>query len=495
MVQSGNGEEGRGEGPGRRPFLALCAGIVLVAAALRVGGMLNDLWLDEIWSVDNAGSLSSISQVFTGIHYDNNHYLNTCWIYLCGQRGNWWGYRAPAVLAGIGTVVVAGLLGRRRSRCGAVMAMAVATTSYVLVLYSSEARGYAALVFCALLSRYALDAYLRDGRRWQAALFAACAVVGLCSHLAFVSFLCAAAVWCAWQLRRQRASAARVGRTVIGCFLTPVLTAAWLYQVDVRYLRIGGGTPAGLFASCQSALAWSVAAPFGTRLVPVVAAAALLGFVAAGWLLWREQPDQDVVFTVILVAVSVGQVAILGAGRLYVRYFVVCIAFMLLVDGAALARLYERGPRARAVSLALLALFVLANGRQTTVLMRFGRGHYEDAVRFIVTQSDRGRAVIGGDHDFRVERVLWFYRQELGATGLAYVAHETWPQQGVDWLLCHRESHYPPEPPAPAIEDWVGNRYDLAAVYPAAPLSGLHWFIFRRTGTAGRSGPQGQPAP
>ncbi|HEV8232999.1 MAG TPA: hypothetical protein VGP84_00320, partial [Gemmatimonadaceae bacterium] len=58
--------------------------IVALALAVRVLAGTNELWLDEIWSYVLAHRLTSPVGVFTAIHHDNNHYLNTLYLYAIG---------------------------------------------------------------------------------------------------------------------------------------------------------------------------------------------------------------------------------------------------------------------------------------------------------------------------------------------------------------------------------------------------------------------------
>jgi hypothetical protein len=69
-------------------YVALCAGVFLLAAIIRIVAAFNDLWLDEIWSIELVRELRSALGVFTQTHHDNNHYLNSLFIYVLGQRGN-----------------------------------------------------------------------------------------------------------------------------------------------------------------------------------------------------------------------------------------------------------------------------------------------------------------------------------------------------------------------------------------------------------------------
>ena len=98
---------------------------------------MNDLWMDEIWSVDLMRELHSALGVFTQTHHDNNHYLNSLFIYFLGQRGNWPGYRILSELTGIGTVVVSWFIGAKQNQRCAFFSAVLVGFSYVLILYSS----------------------------------------------------------------------------------------------------------------------------------------------------------------------------------------------------------------------------------------------------------------------------------------------------------------------------------------------------------------------
>src|SRR5438270_6877815 len=128
-------------------YAAACIVVVILAVSLRARSVLNDLWMDEIWSIELVRELHAPVEVFTKTHHDNNHYLNCLFIYFFGQRGNWPGYRIPAVVAGFGTIVLAWFIGLRRDRATAFFSMLLVSFSYVMILYSSEARGYAPLIF------------------------------------------------------------------------------------------------------------------------------------------------------------------------------------------------------------------------------------------------------------------------------------------------------------------------------------------------------------
>jgi len=471
--------------PRRRFFFAAGAGgLLLLAAALRIGGAFNDLWLDEIWSVRLAGTLSSFGQIFTGLHQDNNHYLNTAWLYLCGQRGNWWGYRVPALAAGVGTVCLAGVLGRPRGRPCALLAMAVTGFSHVLVLYSSEARGYAPMLFFAFLCFFLLDTFLRRLEWRWAGLFSLGAILGFCSHLSFILFFLAAMFWSACRLVLARVGPGRAAGALLACHALPAAFVAWLYWVDIRSVAATGGSATGGWTGLETILAWAVGRPPGAAALLAAALAVAAALAGALWRLWRERSDQLLFFGVMTVLVPAGLVLVLPPVAFYVRFFIISLAFFLLLASYALAWLYDRGPGGRAACFILLGLFILCNGLQTAEFLRLGRGHYAEAVRFMAAHTPGAGARVGGDHDFRIPLILDFYREAAAPKILCYLPQSESPPGGVDWLICHREAGEPPVPPSPQLCDPEGHRYDWVKTYPAAPLSGLHWFLYRNAAAA-----------
>ena len=106
----------------KRPWL-IAAALLIGAAGLRIAAANNDLWLDEIWSLRLAGQVKSPWDVFTSIHHDNNHYLNTLWMWAVGPDRRPLVYRLPSLLAGTAAVAIAGLIGWRRDPTTGLLAL------------------------------------------------------------------------------------------------------------------------------------------------------------------------------------------------------------------------------------------------------------------------------------------------------------------------------------------------------------------------------------
>jgi hypothetical protein len=449
----------------RLQWILISAAIVLLATALRLCGAMNDLWLDEVWSLKLACAVASPLDIFTKIHHDNSHYLNSLWLYFLGPHRNPIWYRMPSILAGAGMVVVAGLIGRRRNPAAGLFAMLLTALSYPLVLYGSEARGYSFMVFFSFLAFYALDCYLEKPDWRYAALFSVSAILGLLSHLTFINVLIASICWCWWRMRSVR--------DLIQCCAAPCAVFAVLYVVDVRHLvEGGGGLSQSLGYTYASAMAWALGAPtvYAFPLTTIIVCAAF-------YLTRRDSARAFVFFVAVIVVVPLLLTVVRNSPTLFVRYFLPSMVFVLILAAWVLAALFYKGGVSRIAAIVLLIAFAALNGFSTCQLLKFGRGHYQDAIRFIASHT-RGKTIsIDSDNNFQVPLMLDYYADALGGKPMEYHrdAHEPW---GPEWIICQKDSLEDRTPPHGQFIESAGVRYELVEAVPTAPLSGLQWFIW-----------------
>ncbi len=468
-------------------YVLACAAILALATALRVCGALNDLWLDEIWSIRLVGTISSPWQVFTGLHMDNNHYLNGLWLYFMGpHEGAFW-YRVPSMVAGAGSVALAGLMGRRRNAAAAFFAMLLTGFSYALVLYSSEARGYSSAVFFSFLSFYSLDLYL-ERPRWQwAALYSLSASLGLASHLVFVSVLLASMAWTVWRLNSIHASRKQIVRSLLSCHAVPALFLAWLYLVDIRQLEEGGGiTRLSPIETYGIALAWTLGTPSQHAAKVLLCVASLLILGAGLRLLWREKTGSFLFFGGIILVFPILLAVVRNLGTIYVRYFIISIAFLLILASYLLASLYYRGRAGKAACGLLLGAYFAANGWHIAELFKYGRGHYGEAIRYMAGHSHGAEITIDSDNDFQVPLILEYYTDAAQGKKVEYRFKKTGLWAG-EWLVAQKESFDDPAPPYARFVKNAGYMYELVKTVPTAQLSGLRWYLYQRRG--GTNGP------
>jgi hypothetical protein len=459
-------------------FVGAVIGLLAVAVALRLVGMAKDLWLDEIWSVTIATGLQSPAQALT-LHHEINQYLNTMWLWAVGVGRAPPVYRLVSFTAGTLCVAVAGLIGRRRSRAAAVIMMLVFGFSYELVLYSSEARGYSTLVFFSLASFFCLERCLTEGARprWVVG-YGVCTLFGILSHPAFATVIVAGLAWTTANEIRRGQPRTEVARLVLRIHAAPLLCFALLYLIDMRFIVPGGGTPAkSLIDSYGTAFAWTV----GTFQWD---AAALISCVAAVYLLdlsLRREASTGTtswVFFAIAIVFPIVPVLVRGSDLVYTRHFLIASVALLTIAAFTLASWWAERKRARCV--VLLAAYCAVNGWHIAELAVRGRGQYREAMRYMVDQTPGDVLTIGADQDFRIGMELRYYLpQELGGKRAQFVSHDAWPPTGPQWLITQRENMEAPSPVADHITDPDGHDYELMEVFPTAPMSGLHWYVYR----------------
>src|SRR5215471_21470034 len=144
------------QGPSQRPplpvlMLWMAVGSFAIGVVVRVFAAHNDLWFDEVWSLELLRERGhSFVDVFTNIKESNNHHLCSLWMWFVGQNASSLVYRLPSVLASIGTIVLAALIGLRQSRLAGCIAVILTSWSYLLIHFGTEARGYSVAIFFAL---------------------------------------------------------------------------------------------------------------------------------------------------------------------------------------------------------------------------------------------------------------------------------------------------------------------------------------------------------
>jgi hypothetical protein len=101
----------------RKTRIAFLLAVFAGAAVLRLAAAANDLWFDEIWSLWLiAREAQAPWDLFRGgMRHDNNHLLNSLYLYWLPPHLPPLAYRLASVTAGTAAVGMAWLLGRQRS--------------------------------------------------------------------------------------------------------------------------------------------------------------------------------------------------------------------------------------------------------------------------------------------------------------------------------------------------------------------------------------------
>ncbi|MDX1388231.1 MAG: glycosyltransferase family 39 protein [Acidobacteriota bacterium] len=462
-----------------RNTVALAA-VVALGAALRLPGLLTDFWLDEIWTLAIALDLDSPLEIFTNIRHSNNHYLNTFVFYALGDQPHWIPYRIHSMIAGIVTVALAWHFGAGRGTRAAIFASVATAVSYLLIHFSSEARGYAMMILFAFVAFLTARAFV-ERRRWPSAVVLWAAVVlGVLSQLGFVQFLGALAVWVPFALYRRCDRIAEALVRAIQALAVPAVLIAAFYWLEVRHMRIGGGPEYDLLAVLVKTLSYAGGGP-ATGVVAVIAAiVTVLVMGAAVFRRWRQGLDDWLFFAMVIFVAPAAVLVIARPDVLFVRYFLLSVAFGLVAAGVMLAELWRGATSSRVAAGVLATVFVVGNLVNVAILYRHGRGDYLGALRYIVSETPGGVTTLATDNDFRNRGVISYYQRFLPRDSrVILVGGSSYPREGPGWWLLHRIGEVGEV--KETITDRHGNTYVLRETFPYSDLSGMHWLLYRRT--------------
>lgn len=452
--------------------------VVAAAGVVRLLASLGDFWLDEIVNWFLVLRVDSATQIFTTVKQEANHHLNSLVLYAFGPEAPWTSYRLPAVLAGTATVALAGIIANRTSRVAALTALCLTGSSYLLVHYSSEARGYAYVMFFAALSFWILDSTLRRPRWWLDVLFAVAVIGGILSHLTFLYCYAALGVWSLYRLIRSKKPAKQTIVRLLAWHTAPICFFSWLYVINVRSMQNVGGPHSTLIEALVSTGSLLLGGPIAGP-VAIVAACVFAVMCAAGIFVGTRTDADKWIFQVgVILIAPCAFILALGRHEIYPRYFLISAVFALLALSDFLSWLWQQGRIGKMLYGITLVGMIAANGIHIRELLEYGRGGYSRAVAMIVEKSGGTHTIVGSDRDVRDGYHVEFYRLRLrGGSAIDYRPQSQWPATGPKWLIQHRsdrQNDFPPE-----IFDSRGNAYELVAEFRTAPLSGFDCALYR----------------
>ena len=385
-------------------------GITLVGALLRLVHLDTTIAFDEAITVRRfvEGGLPSIVSLYGGYGSTNNHVLNS-FLALASVRvfgESVWALRLPAFLFGVATIPLLASFARRCTRSALVgrIAALLAAGSPLLVEYTPACRGYAPLVFFAVLSAWLLLAILEvpRGRVRCAVGFATAVFAAGWSHMSALVFAAAlgAALACEALASWRQPSPAQPGvRSLVLRAGLPLCLAVgalvlWYSRASLILRDVQSRVVHGTFVDPslaglksvhddQNVVAWAVHTGkdfFGTRglVLPL-----LLPLVA--WAAVRHVRLRGRRSVLLICSVCVPPVALLAARLLpFPRYFffvqpflLVLVAIGLVAAGDVFQRLLGNGGAGRrsvGTGMLVVVLALLVQAAATPRLLQVLRG-------------------------------------------------------------------------------------------------------------------------
>jgi Dolichyl-phosphate-mannose-protein mannosyltransferase len=461
--------------------------IVAAGSIVRLIGARGDLWLDEIWTLMLVAPVHSVGEILFDIGHDNNHHLNSIYLYLIGPGAPSLAQRGLSVAMGAATAAAAWAAVAPNGRAAAAFAMLLFAFAYPMVHYGSEARGYAGLVLFLLLAIVFLQRTL-DRPDWRSRhAFGAAIGLGLLSHLTMVAGVAILGTWTIWALWRRSGSLRQAVVATLAVFRPALLwTLAIGSCVVIASLRhgfiFGGLTP---FAPADFIdgygglirLLLGVPDPIADMIpawIWLVAAFAAITLEANT----RRGHDSRLSLYVIAVIGWPATMFLLAVPNVqFGRYFLTSGTFLLLFIADGLGDAWSRGGLLRAGAGAALGAMLIGHAASLASFFRDQRGHYNDAITYM---SRDGRFSYASDHEFRTRTVLEFFAVKRGIVA-DYIRREDWcrspPQFMVveDAGMAQRFAHLELGTPQCLLA------FERGESFPSSRLSGRPWTIYHRT--------------
>ena len=437
--------------------------IVLFAALLRFLGIFDELGQDEIRSFFLISGLNSPLEIITKLFDDNNHPLNSLFMYFIG-KGNpayWFKFRLLSLLAGTLTVPLTYLIAVKMfpSKAWRLITAFFVAGSFPLIFYSTEARGYALVAFFSLLSFYLLSELFEKKNIGLLLVFYCSFILGFSSSFSFgyIAFgLISTYIWL--QFHQQGASG--FGQKILSLlkvFTCPVILAIILYLKFVSNLSVEGTTiHVSLLEPIKEVAAYLVGFPRDNVCsYGIVILVYFLLFIEMFCLLKEASA-----FGIFCISSTFGICSYLLLTHppfVFFRYFLCFYPFLIILFSHFLYRLTVKFKEWRLVLAAIVLLILLGNIVSYFNFIKFGRSHYLEALDYMHQHNRAPSITVAGDQDFQIVIPLKFYSFFRPDFKINYMSIDQGKNHPPEWIIFHniKRDFYSPH----LIEVYQGVRY------------------------------------
>ncbi len=472
---SDNNTVGGKDVPASRAKIISAVGILL-SSLLIVFAARGDLWLDEIWSLSFAEAAKTPWEILSLFKHDNNHILNTLFLYLIGQQQNLFLYRAFAILSGIVSLILLVKIASQWGRLEGIFVLLLAGTSYPLILYFSEARGYAPAILFSLLSFYILQ-NIQIRHSVKLVLFWLTSILGVLAHLTYLIVFSALAIYIIhYEFTANKTFFVKSWQTA-KYLSVPFIFIIFFYFSYVRGMAIGGGPPIDRFTELAKGADCLLGLPDTLWIIGLLLITLIVSF--ATITAYSEKKPEWSFYLAVLLIMPTAIIAVTNPAYFHFRYVIVCFPFYYLIISFILAKVWRVDKKVlRYLVVLILFLYVAGQSMYLLPLFHYGRGNYQAIIKEMVDTTAANVITVGSDNDFRNKVVLSFYARFLpkGKT-IQYVNQGFWASQPPEWLIVHNLDEL--AVPEPWVQTSTNRIYRLIKTEKFSGNSGFSWFLYR----------------
>lgn len=436
-----------------------------------------DLWFDEIWSFEWSQASTSPWDLLTRIHHDNNHVLNSLWLKLMGGHTSPLIYRSLSLGCGVASLLLIRRLSHSINRDTGWISLLLTACSFPLILYFSEARGYAPAIACGLACTTVLMGTPATPSWGRAAIFWFVCAAGILAHATFLTILLTLGLWklVSTLCCRPKKTADLAG--LPRWFLAPALFSIAFYLIFIIKMEIGGGPKyptlevLGQYSGYALGLpvnpSWSLAS---------IAFFLLTVAISIVWAMPGKIAGIKGIFIILPISAWLTYL-VARPSVMYFRYFIVILPFFYICISCLLAKMIGHAhAKWRYAACIALICYIAGQTPHLTKLATLGRGGYQKALAYIAENPDQKQTVTS-DHDFRNRKLIDYYvRQSKAGNEIHYVPRNLARRGEIGWLILHTQDEIAGV--APKIYTPVGP-FELAKTYPYAGVSGWNWIVYR----------------
>ncbi len=416
-----------------RKLFSACISVILLGCIIRIAGISSELWIDEIWSLDIASRLQSAWSVFT-IHHDNNHYLNTLYLYFVGSNMPYALYRIPTLLFGCGLLISVSLWGMKRNAVEGIILTVFIAMSFLLNHYVWEARGYTTMLFFGFLSFVCMEQFLQRQQKRYVLYFWLTSILAFLGHLTYLHLYLALVAWSAYVLLYRTQKLKQF--VLLHCL--PILCTILLYFIDIRWMVYGGAdgqlTATDLFVQTIGKI---LGTPETSWIGLAIAIACIaLVYIEFEDLMEEHKRDKLIFFFMILFGSPLFVVLAFQPPQLFVRHLLPCILFFLIFTSHILGKWLQQTRTKQLLAAGIISVYILGNTANISLALEHDRIRHMPVLDFLAQNTEGDIITIGSNFDFQTMLFLSFYVPRIKSEkDVTYVASDYIQNEQPEWYL------------------------------------------------------------